>query len=91
MKLLICLLFITNINGYILKMKSISQFSIDNALEKMRKTDIITKTPLQKNKRLSNKYGCNIYFKREDQQNVRSFKIRGAYNKIINTINSKSN
>ncbi len=88
MKLLIYSLFIINVNGFVLKMKSISQLSIDNALEKMRKTEFITKTPLQKNKRLSNKYDCNVYFKREDQQNVRSFKIRGAYNKIINTINS---
>ena len=42
----------------------------------------IIKTPLEYNQRLSNKYGSNIYLKREDQQNVRSFKIRGALNKI---------
>ena len=28
-------------------------------------------------------YDSNIFFKREDLQRVRSFKIRGAYNKII--------
>ena len=44
--------------------------------------DSIIKTPLQHNLRLSNKYKTNIYLKREDQQNVRSFKIRGALNKI---------
>lgn len=44
--------------------------------------DSIIKTPLQYNLRLSNKYKTNIYLKREDQQNVRSFKIRGALNKI---------
>ena len=43
---------------------------------------IINKTPLQYNKRLSKIYNCNIYLKREDLQVIRSFKIRGAYNKI---------
>ncbi|MDR3584609.1 MAG: threonine ammonia-lyase [Desulfosporosinus sp.] len=41
---------------------------------------IITKTPLQRNDILSEKYDCNLYLKREDLQVVRSFKIRGAYN-----------
>ncbi|HEU5140424.1 MAG TPA: threonine ammonia-lyase IlvA [Bacillales bacterium] len=42
--------------------------------------DVVVKTPLQKNEVLSERYGCNIYLKREDLQVVRSFKIRGAYN-----------
>lgn len=41
--------------------------------------DISVKTPLEKNKNLSKKYGANIMLKREDLQVVRSFKIRGAY------------
>tara|TARA_Y100000816_G_scaffold212055_1_gene157608 strand:- start:5977 stop:7257 length:1281 start_codon:yes stop_codon:yes gene_type:complete len=45
----------------------------------------IKNTPLLYNKRLSDEYGTNIYFKREDLQTVRSFKIRGALNKIIKT------
>lgn len=44
--------------------------------------DVITHTPLQKNDILSERYQCNVYLKREDLQVVRSFKIRGAYNKI---------
>ena len=40
--------------------------------------DIVTHTPLQKNERLSEKYDCDIYLKREDLQVVRSFKLRGA-------------
>jgi threonine dehydratase len=44
--------------------------------------DVVTHTPLQKNEKLSEKYQCNVYLKREDLQVVRSFKIRGAYNKI---------
>lgn len=39
-------------------------------------------TPLQKNELLSAQYECNIFFKREDLQVVRSFKIRGAYYNI---------
>ena len=39
-------------------------------------------TPLEHNKRLSKLYDANILMKREDLQPVRSFKIRGAYNKI---------
>ena len=45
----------------------------------------MVKTPLLYNKRTSDKLGTNIYFKREDLQTVRSFKIRGALNKIIKT------
>ncbi|PLR98895.1 threonine ammonia-lyase IlvA [Bacillus sp. T33-2] len=41
--------------------------------------EIVAHTPLQKNERLSEKYGCNVYLKREDLQHVRSFKLRGAY------------
>ncbi|MDR3151056.1 MAG: hypothetical protein LBU14_05810 [Candidatus Peribacteria bacterium] len=33
-------------------------------------------TPLIKSKRLSEKYGADIYIKREDLQAVRSYKIR---------------
>lgn len=44
--------------------------------------DIVVHTPLQRNKRLSEKYDCHIYIKREDLQSVRSFKLRGAYYRI---------
>ena len=44
--------------------------------------DVVVHTPLQKNDYLSEKYGANIYIKREDLQHVRSFKLRGAYYKI---------
>ncbi|PIB39128.1 threonine ammonia-lyase IlvA [Maribacter sp. 4G9] len=39
-------------------------------------------TPLTPSIRLSKQFGANIYLKREDLQRVRSYKIRGAYNKI---------
>jgi threonine dehydratase len=50
------------------------------AAKRMR--GVIDKTPLIRHVQYSDKYECNIFFKREDMQTVRSFKIRGAYNKI---------
>lgn len=44
--------------------------------------EIISPTPLMYNVSLSKEYNSNIHLKREDLQNVRSYKIRGAYNKI---------
>jgi threonine dehydratase len=49
---------------------------------KKRLDTVIAKTPLQLSKRLSQKYDAKIYLKREDLQDVRSYKIRGAYNKM---------
>ena len=46
--------------------------------------DVVRKTPLHRNHILSDRYHCNVYLKREDLQNVRSFKIRGAYNFLYN-------
>ena len=39
-------------------------------------------TPLMNSIRYSKKYDANILLKREDLQRVRSYKIRGAFNKI---------
>lgn len=39
-------------------------------------------TPLQQNFQLSEEYDADIWLKREDLQVVRSYKIRGAFNKI---------
>lgn len=43
---------------------------------------ILKPNPLEKNDVLSENFDCNVYLKREDLQVVRSFKIRGAYNKM---------
>lgn len=45
--------------------------------------DVVSHTPLQRNERLSEEYECNVYLKREDLQYVRSFKLRGAYYKML--------
>ena len=54
--------------------------AVEAAEQRLR--GIVASTPLQSLKRLSQAYGANILVKREDLQEVRSFKIRGAYNKI---------
>ncbi|RIX60256.1 threonine dehydratase [Paenibacillus nanensis] len=45
----------------------------------MHLKDVISRTPLQYNRVLSERYNCQVWLKREDLQVVRSFKIRGAY------------
>lgn len=54
--------------------------SIQEAKDIVR--DVALETPLQFNERLSEQYGAKVYFKREDLQPIRSFKLRGAYHKI---------
>ncbi len=58
----------------------VSLKSIIKAADNLK--DLVIDTPLELNKRLSQKYNANIFFKREDLQIVRSYKIRGAYNLI---------
>lgn len=45
---------------------------------------VVQNTPLDYMENYSKKYGASISFKREDLQVVRSYKIRGAYNRIKN-------
>ena len=49
---------------------------------KSRVYDVARETPLDPAGRLSRRLGNTVLFKREDQQPVFSFKLRGAYNKI---------
>lgn len=57
--------------------------SVENIYKaKVRLRTIVTHTPLLQNLNFSEIYDANISFKREDLQVVRSYKIRGAYNKI---------
>jgi len=53
---------------------------VKRAAERISK--VVVKTPLTTSFTYSKKYAANILFKREDLQQVRSYKIRGAYNKI---------
>lgn len=44
---------------------------------------VVRTTALERNARLSLATGCDVWLKREDLQPVRSYKIRGAYNFIV--------
>jgi len=55
---------------------------IDSAAALERLKNVVKRTPLEYNARLSEKYQCEVYLKREDLQIVRSYKLRGAYNLI---------
>lgn len=48
----------------------------------LRIKSVVTTTPLLPSTRLTKIFEANIFLKREDLQQVRSYKIRGAYNKI---------
>ena len=54
--------------------------SVEAAARKLE--GIASVTPLLKNLQYSKHFDANIFFKREDLQQVRSYKIRGAYNKM---------
>ncbi|HLW30945.1 MAG TPA: threonine ammonia-lyase IlvA [Aequorivita sp.] len=45
--------------------------------------DVALHTPLMKNENLSEEFSAQVFLKREDLQPVRSYKLRGAYNKIV--------
>lgn len=65
--------------------------SIDDikvAADTIKKVSAVT--PLMPNVRLSKVFNSNINFKREDLQQVRSYKIRGAYNKISSLTKEES-
>ncbi|MBZ9653472.1 threonine ammonia-lyase IlvA [Phyllobacterium lublinensis] len=59
--------------------------AVDRATEKMRA--LFPETPLQLNHYLSQKYGAQVWLKREDLSPVRSYKIRGAFNFISHYLN----
>lgn len=59
----------------------LSADEIDAAAKRI--SEIIEPTPLQRIARLSAATGAEIYLKREDLTAVRSYKLRGAYNLIV--------
>lgn len=64
-----------NTNIYIPTLKSIT-----DAANRVRK--VVSKTPFMRSFTYSKKYEAEVFLKREDLQQVRSYKIRGAYNKM---------
>ncbi len=53
--------------------------------------DVAKETELTEMTNLSSQLNQQIYLKREDQQPVQSFKIRGAYNKLANLVQQENN
>ena len=62
------------------------QIDINAAYEVLK--SVVLKTPLQFHRKLSEKFGAEIYLKREDLQIVRSYKLRGAFN-LIQSLNDE--
>nr|WP_313673097.1 threonine ammonia-lyase IlvA [Mycolicibacterium sp.] len=54
---------------------------IDEAARRI--AGVVERTPLQHSDRLSDMTGAEVYLKREDLQSVRSYKLRGAYNLLM--------
>ncbi|GHE41294.1 threonine ammonia-lyase IlvA [Sphingobacterium griseoflavum] len=69
----------------------LSTLSLDSQQAAERIKDVVNRTPLQYNLHLSEKYGAEVYLKREDLQVVRSYKLRGAYNKIVSLSEEERN
>ena len=61
--------------------RPLSAADIDGAATRI--AGVVMPTPLQFSDRLSATTGANVYLKREDLQTVRSYKLRGAYNLIV--------
>jgi threonine dehydratase len=61
-------------------MNNTTPYKFDFLAASTRLRETVLHTPLEFNARLSEKYGAEIYLKREDKQVVRSYKLRGAYN-----------
>ncbi|MGI4788882.1 MAG: threonine ammonia-lyase IlvA [Janthinobacterium lividum] len=65
---------------------SVTVQSIQDAYRRLQ--PVVTRTPLQFHARLSERFGANVYLKREDLQVVRSYKLRGAYN-LMSTLTAE--
>src|SRR5690625_4779814 len=58
---------------------------------KERIKNVAIHTPLNKNVNLSGGFLAQVDLKREDLQHVRSYKLRGAYNKIVSHTDKEKN
>ncbi len=59
----------------------LSAADIDEAAQRI--SGVVARTPLQFSERLSEATGASVYLKREDLQSVRSYKLRGAHNLLM--------
>lgn len=74
-----------------MNLKTDSKISLEEIYKAQQNIkELVRQTPLIKMPNFSKKYQCNIYFKREDLQRVRSYKIRGAFHKIKSLVETKN-
>ena len=59
----------------------LSAADIDEAAQRI--SGVVARSPLQLSERLSEATGATVYLKREDLQAVRSYKLRGAHNLLM--------
>jgi threonine dehydratase len=59
----------------------LSAADIDEAAQRI--SGVVARSPLQYSERLSEATGASVYLKREDLQAVRSYKLRGAHNLLM--------
>jgi threonine dehydratase len=59
----------------------LSAADIDDAAQRI--SGVVLRSPLQFSERLSEATGASVYLKREDLQTVRSYKLRGAHNLLM--------
>lgn len=64
-------------------MLSLEEFNLQSAIAAETVNGFVLKTPLLKSEWLSKLTGCNVYLKMESEQLTRSFKLRGATNKMV--------
>ncbi|MGW1341061.1 threonine ammonia-lyase IlvA [Kribbella sp. NPDC002412] len=60
--------------------KAVDAAAVDEAVKRL--DGVAVRTPLQRNLRLTERTGAQVWLKREDLQIGRSYKLRGAYNLI---------
>ena len=54
-----------------------------NKIRRARVYDLAQRSPVTEARGLSERLGLTVWLKREDQQSVFSFKLRGAYNRLV--------
>jgi threonine dehydratase len=64
-----------------LRTSPLSAADIDEAAQRI--SGVVARSPLQFSERLSEATGATVYLKREDLQAVRSYKLRGAHNLLM--------
>ena len=81
------LIFLESVNFFFIMSANIPITEIIEASNKIK--DLVRHTPLEKMLNSSERFRANVFFKREDLQRVRSYKIRGAFNKIKYLVDAK--